>query len=206
MNLEQLQDAVRVRLGVPAGDSFYTAPVLADLMNEALQVVSTEADWPWLEASTTFALVNGTATYDPPANWMRTRSLCIDGFDAMEWRSLTELREWPSTIVDVPRYFNVNVEQITLRPVPGAVYTVTHDYYKTEPTLTNPTDTPLMPAQFHYAIVAYAVHLACIRSGDVPRATAALADYQGWLRRMIDNRRRQTGGLRIRIRPGGGFA
>jgi len=203
MNLAQLNDAVRTRIGVPAGDAFYTDQVLTDLVNESLQVISTEYDWPWLDASTTFDLVNGTATYTPPADWMRTRSLCIDGFDAMEYRSLIELREWPTTIVDVPRYYHINVEQITLRPVPGAVWTVTHDYVKVEPTLVDSTDTPLMPSQFHYAIVAYAVHLAYLRSGDVQRATAAVADYQGWLRRMSDARRRQTSPLRVRVRPGG---
>lgn len=206
MNLEQLCDAERARLGVPVSDNFYTPPVLIDLTNEALQAISTEFDWPWLDASTTFDTANGTATYTPPADWMRTRGLCIDGFDAMEYRSLIELREWPTSITDVPRYFHVNAEQLTLRPVPGSVNTVTHDYVKIEPALANPTDTPLMPSQFHYVIVAYAVHLAHLRAGDVQRATAALADYQGWLKRMTDNRRRQTGGIRVRVRPGGGFA
>lgn len=203
MNLAQLRDAVRTRIGVPASDTFYQDQTVTDLVNEALAVIATEADWPWLEASTTFSLVAGTATYTPPADWTRTRSLCIDGFDAMEWRSLIELREWPTTIVDTPRYFNVNVEQITVRPVPAAARTVIHDYVVDEPTLSADTDTPLMPSQYHYAIVAYAVHLAHMRSGDVQRATASMADYQSWLRRITDNRRRQTGGLRVRVRPGG---
>lgn len=206
MNFAQLRNAVRTRIGVPTSDAFYTDEVLSDLVNEALQVVSSENDWPWLETSTTFALVGGTATYDPPADWVRTRSLCIDGYDAMEWRSLIELREWPSTITDVPRYFNVNAEQITLRPVPASADTVTHDYYKNDQTLVTDSDVPLMPAQFRYAIVAYAVHLAFMRAGDVQRALAASADYAAWLKRMTDNRRRQTGGLRVRVRPGGGFA
>ena len=206
MNLEQLCDAERVRLGVPASDTFYTQETLTDLTNEALQAISAEFDWPWLDGVDTFSLVNGTATYTPPADWARTRGLCIDGFDAMEYRSLIELREWPTTIVDVPRYYHINADTITLRPVPGAVNTVIHDYVKVETTLVTPADVPLMPTQFRYSIVAYAVHLAHMRQGDVQRAQAALGDYQGWLRRMTDNRRRSTGGIRVRVRPGGGFA
>lgn len=206
MNLEQLRGAVRTRIGVPESDTFFTAPVLTDLVNEALQAISAESEWPWLETSTTFATVNGTATYTPPADWVATRSLCIDGFDAMEWRSLTEIREWPTSIVDVPRYFNVNAEVLTLRPVPGAVNTVIHDYFKNEQTLVTDADVPLMPSSYHYSVVAYACHLAYLRSGDVQRATAALADYQGWNKRMNERRQRQTGGLRVRVRPGGGFA
>ena len=201
-----MRTAVRTRLGVPAADTFFTDAVLTDLVNEALQAISTEVDWPWLEASTTFSTANGTATYTPTAGWMRTRSLCIDGYDGMEWRSLTEVREIPTTVTGVPCIFNVNVEQLTLRPVPNGVFTVTHDYIKVEPALALTSDTPLMPAQFHYAIVSLACHLGHLRSGDVNRAVAAMADYQGWLKRMVDNRRRQTGGLRVRVRPGGGFA
>ena len=206
MNFEQMCDAERVRLGVPASDTFYTAERLGDLTNEALQAISTEFDWPWLEASTTFSTAIGTATYTPPADWMRTRGLCIDGSDAMEYRSLIELREVPTTTTGEPGFYHINTELITLRPIPSSVQTVIHDYVKIEPALANPTDTPLMPAQFHYAIVAYAVHLGHMRQGDVQRATAALGDYTSWLRRMTDNRRRQTGGVRVRVRPGGGFA
>jgi hypothetical protein len=206
MNLEQMCDAERVRLGVPASDTFYTLETLTDLTNEALQAISTEFDWPWLDGTVSFSTVSGTATYTPPADWARTRGLCIDGFDAMEYRSLIELREWPTTDSDVPRYYHINEEAITLRPVPGSVNTVIHDYVKTEATLVTPADVPFMPAQFHYSVVAYAVHLAFLRQGDVQRATAALGDYQGWLKRMVDNRRRQAGGVRVRVRPGGGFA
>lgn len=205
MNLAQLRDAVRTRIGVPSGDTFYTDQTLTDLVNEALQAIASENDWPWLEESTTFALVNGTATYTPPADWVRTRSLCIDGYDAMEWRSLIELREIPTTITDSPRFFNVNVEQITLRPVPASAATVIHDYLKNEQTLVTDADVPFLPLQFRYAIVAFACHLAYLRSGDVQRAIAAATDYAAWLKRMVEQRRRQTGGLRVRVRPGGGF-
>lgn len=205
MNLAQMRDAARVRLGVPASDTFYTDPALMDLTNEALQAIATEFDWPWLEASTTFATVSGTATYTPPADWMRTRGLCIDGSDAMEYRSLIELREVATTTTGEPGFYHINTEQITLRPVPSSVSTVIHDYVKIEPALAGDTDTPLMPSQFHYSVVAFAVHMAHLRSGDVNRAAAAMADYQGWLKRMTDNRRRQSGGMRVRLRPGGGF-
>ncbi len=205
MNLAQLRDSVRTRLGVPAGDTFFTDPVLTDLINESLQAISAEADWPWLEISTTFATVNGTATYTPPADWSRTRSLCIDGFDALEWRSLAEIREWPTNIIDAPRYYNINAEQITLRPVPGSVYTVTHDYLKDDQTLVTDADVPLMPSGFHYSIIAFACHLAHQRSGDAQRAQAAMGDYQGWVKRMVSQRQRQSGGLRVRVRPGGGL-
>lgn len=205
MNLEQLQDAVRVRLGVPSSDTFYTQPVLTDLVNEAVQAISSEADWPWLQTSTSFSTSSGTGTYTPPADWVETRALCIDGYDAMEYRTIAEIREYPTTVTDVPSVYTVSGDAILLRPVPGGTYTVTHDYVKNEQTLVTPADVPLMPTQFRYSIVHMACHLAFLRSGDVNRATAALADYNGWKQRMLRQRRRSGGPIRIRVRPGGGF-
>jgi hypothetical protein len=210
MNLAQMRDAVRTRIGVPAGDSFFSDPTLTDLVNEALQAVAAEADWPWLQTSTTFSTVAGTGSYTPPADWGQTRSLCIDGYDAMDWRSLSEIREYLSTQRGVPTVYTVSGEAILLRPTPGAVYVVTHDYLKGEPTLVSDTDTPVMPSQFHYSIIAFACHLAHARTNEIGSyrgvitgsAAASLSQYKGWLERMMSARRRTSGPIRVRVRSG----
>lgn len=205
MNLAQIRDAIRTRIGVPTGDTFYTDQVLTDLANEALSAISTELDWPWLETSTTFTTVSGTGTYTPPVDWSQTRSLCIDSYDAMEWRSLPEIREYPTTVLDLPRVYTVSGDQLLLRPVPSGAYTVTHDYVRTEQTLVTDADVPFMPNEFRYSIVAFACHLAYLRSGDVQRAIAALGDYTAWKARMASARRRTRGPIRVRVRPGSVF-
>lgn len=205
MNLALFRDAVRTRIGVPNSDTFYTDPALNDLVNEAVQAVSADADWPWLQESTTFATVSGTGEYVVPVDWVETRVLCIDDYDAMEPRTLAEIREYPTSVTDVPTVYTVSGDALLLRPTPSGVYTVTHDYMKNENTLTNDADVPLMPSQFHYSVVAYACHLAYLRSGDVQRATAALTDYANWKTRMLRQRSRTAGPIRVRIRPGGGF-
>ena len=203
MNLSQLRDAVRTRIGVPNADTFYTDQVLTDLVNEALQAVASDADWPWLQISTTLTTAAGDGDYDTPADWTETRSLCIDGYDAMEYRTLGEIREYPSTVTGVPAVYTISGDDILLRPVPSGVFTVQHDYVKNEQTLVTDADVPLMPTQFRYSVVAFACHLAYLRSGDVQRATAALADYGSWKQRMLRQRRRSAGPLRVRVRPGG---
>lgn len=211
MNLAQMRDAVRVRIGVPASDTFSTDPVLTDLLNEALQAVASEADWPWMQAATTFVTSDGTGTYTPPDDWARTRSLCIDGYDSMEWRSLAEIREYLTTLKAVPMVYTVTGEDILLRPVPNGTYTVTHDYLIEEPALVSDTDTPIMPSQYHYAIVAFACHLAHARNNEVGSyrgvitgsAAAALSQYHQWLERMMSARRRTVGPIRVRVRAGG---
>lgn len=213
MNLAQLRDAVRTRIGVPASDSFYTDPVLTDLVNESVQAVAAEHDWPWLQASTTFNTVAGTQAYTPPVDWNRTKALTVDGFDSIQWRSLQEIREYPSTSRGNPAFFTVYGDQLRLTPVPDAVYVIQHDYLKDEPFLAGDTDTPLLPAQFHYAIVAFAVHLAHARNNEIGSfrgavtgsAAAALQQYKMWLTRIETQYLRQTRPLRVRVRPGGGY-
>lgn len=208
MTYEELQDAVRVRLGVPASDNFFTADVLGSLVNEALQAISTEMDWPWLDATTTFATVSGTQTYTPPTNWIRTKSLIVtapdQSFETISWRSLQEVREYGTAATEqgYPNVYTVWAEQILLAPVPGAAYTVRHDYVKQEPALQANTNAPVMPQQFHYSIVQHAVYLAHLRQGDMARANAAQQAYQSWFKRMADHDKRVTVPMRVRVRPG----
>ncbi len=195
--------AVRTRLGNPSTDGFYTDAQIGDFVNEALQIISTEADWPWQQATTTFATVSGTATYDPTAasGWMKTRGLCINGYNAMNQRSLIEVREFATTITGTPEFYCLENELLNLRPVPNAVFTVIHDYLKIEPELSS-TAEPLMPAQFRWSIVEFATYLARLRAGDETGASAAKAAYDVWINKMADHRRRTTSPRRVRVRPG----
>ena len=204
MDLERMRDAVRSRLGVAVNDAFYTAQQLTDFVNEAIQAISIEEDWPWLQASTTFSTQDGVQTYTPLDDWARTKSLCIEGYNPMQWRTLAEIRQFGTTDEDdAPRYFTVYGDQILLSPVPNTAKTVIHDYVIQEDLLVEDTDTPILPSQFRFAAVAYASYLALSRSpGNMPRAQLAMADYQAWKDRMLKNRRRQTAPTRVRVRPG----
>lgn len=215
MNFEQLCDAIRLRLGVAPSDNFFTLPVLMDLVNEALQSVSVEYDWPWLTTTTTFDTVVGTQFYTPPATdvpgiWMKTKALTPtqnpalppgEGWDSLQLRSLQEVREY-GTVQGWPEIYTIHTERIMLAPVPSTVLTITHDYQRQEPVLVNPTDAPIMPTQFRWVILHLALHMAHMRQGEPQKAAIALADYTGWLTRMRSERRRVESTQRIRVRPG----
>jgi hypothetical protein len=206
VNLSAMRTAVLTRLGTPGGDGFYSTAQLNDFVNEALQTVSTEHDWPWLAVTTTFTTTAGTATYTVPSNWQRTKALTVDGQTSLQLRSLTEIREILSTAQAEPEMYAIFPDStIILRPVPNSAYTVIHDYIAQEPILSSDSETPLMPAQFHYAVVEFAVYLAHMREGRMPDAQIRLAAYQGWLDRMHDNRRRSSSPIRVRVRPGRDF-
>lgn len=202
MILEQMRDSVRTRLGVPENENFYFAQQLDDLINEALQTISAEGDWAWLQTTETIPTVAGTRFYTPNANWEKTKALSIEGFDAMAYLDLQEIRNWPDEVSDVPMFYTVYQEQLYLAPTPSAVYNMRHDYLRSEPRLVDNSDAPIMPTLYHYSILAMAVHLAHLRAGDLPRAQAARQEYEAWLKRMEGQKMRTASTVKVRVRPG----
>jgi hypothetical protein len=205
MNLETLRESVRTRLGVPEADNFYTAPILDDLVNEAIQAIALEEDWPWLQSSATLNTVAGTQSYTPPVNvghvWSRTRGLARVNDDVLEWHPLKEIRG-AGDGRGIPIWYCITQEQLILAPIPSSALQYTHDYIRQEPILVNNEDAPVMPIPFRYAIVHLAASMGYARQNEDPRAAAEMSQYQAWLKRMQDNRRRSAAPARVRVRPG----
>lgn len=205
MTLAEIRNSIRVRLGVASNDAFYTNEVLTDIVNEGLYAMCMEADWPWLQVSTTFSTAAGTQAYTPPASWVRTKALTPDeGADSLVLLSLIEIREFGDEEEDrgFPRYYTVWDEDILIAPVPDEIYTIKHDYIRTEDQLDQDNDTPILPVQWHYALVHLCAGIAQLRQNETQRWEAEMKNYEKWLERMHDNRRRSSANLRVRVRPG----
>ena len=147
----------------------------ADWIQDAWNdIQSAHQDWEWMRQSTSFVTVDGQATYTPLqcgvatsafGKWARdtfrnyiTASGVITeatmsylGYE--DWRQLYELganrntRNRPVQISITP------AKSIALAPYPSAGYTITGDYYTAPVVLALDADIPLMPTQFHMAIV-----------------------------------------------------
>lgn len=202
LQLSTMRTAVRTRLGVPATDGFFTDAQVTDIINEALQIFATEYDWPWLKTQENIATVAGTGSYTPTSGWYRTKALTINNENSMQKRSLQEIREFNTDETGIPEVYCEDAGTLLLRPVPDQVYTVVHDYYKFEPELVDDADVPLVPAQYRWAIVELACHIAHLRQGDETRAERSLAAYGLWISKILDNRRRTSPPTRVRVRPG----
>lgn len=200
MTFTELVAAVYARLGVPSGDALLTSTVIGGFVNEALQEINSEEDWPWLNAQETIATVAGTAGYTPNANWLRTRSLRLnDDFPLERYpeEMLSDRYPFTGSSSNRPEGYAIEGGQIILGPVPNGIYSLIHRYVKTEGTLSG-VQLPLMPTQFHSSIVELATHLTLGRSREDARSAAALAAYARWLSKMRKYRRRHTGPARIR--------
>jgi hypothetical protein len=190
VNLTQLKQRVGWRTGIAVGDE-----ALTGFINEALETIAAERDWPWLQRTTTVNLVNGQGTYGVPADYVRTRSLGdVDGqVPIVAERDLeNDAGELVATIEG---------DQLLVRPVPTAARALTHRYQAAPAELVNGTDEPELPYAFGGAVVAYAAYLVYERAGADTKAERALGDYGRWMRR-LQNERRFAGPRRIRVREG----
>lgn len=200
--LSALRTQVFNRLGVPSGDALLTSAVVDAAINAAINEIESEQSWPWYEASETINTVAGTATYTPAAGWRLTRAVKPADDFPLERYSLTELDDmYPfSTTQARPSCYAIDEGKVVLRPVPDAVYVLSHRYVKAETALSADADAPLVPSQFSPAIAALACHIVLGRSREDGRSAAALEDYVRWLSKMRRYSRRHTGPVRIRTR------
>ena len=200
MNGAELRDAVYDRLGVSAADPQFPAPLVNRAVNGAVHFVETARDWPWLGKVGSFDTVAGVGDYAPPADWARTKKLKIGSDPALHRVDIDTLEDdWDPDSRGLPEAWAVFGDRIYLRPVPDAVYSVRHLYFRAEPDIADESS-PLMPARFHLAVAEVATWFCLKRSNEDARAVAAKVTYDQWEARMIDDADRYSGPARVRVR------
>ena len=198
MNLSDMRSALDRLTGVGMDTTAQT-----EWINSAVQAISTERRWPWLDGTQSTTTTADTATVALPTDWQSTRALTVNGNPY----TLVSVRSgdagWDDWQDDVAYGFAIEGSNIVLYPTPTETgWTVTHRYVKTEPALSGNSDTPLVPSRYHWAIVHYAAALVFDRMGQMPQAAAQRAQYDVWKRRMMDEIGRARGPFRVRVRPG----
>lgn len=199
-----MREQIRLRLGVSSTDATVNNSVLNAWIDQANAFIASETDWPWRETSTTFVTVAGTGTYTVPTDWLRTKMLKVSTEPPMKLVSIIDLEQrwYDGTVRGTPREYTIEGDAILIRPLPDQVYTVTHRYIKVEPVLDTDGDLPLMPAQFHTAIVEMATYYGHRRLGNDSSAAEAMKAYGEWRNRMVMEHRRTMAPMSVRVRPG----
>jgi hypothetical protein len=139
-------------------------------------------DWEWLRQSVSFVTISGQATYTPLecgitagtfGMWARdsfrnyetvggvNTEMTTSYIGYEDWRQLYQLGAHRDTRSRPVQISITPAKSIALAPYPSAGYTVTGDYYTAPVTLSIDADTPLLPTQFHMAVV----WKACISYG-----------------------------------------
>lgn len=177
------------------------------MVNQALDEVSLEADWPWLRTVETLTTAAGAsilqnATQAGSKNFLRT----VDLVDTSNGQALTRRKV---AILDRviwsgrPQLYSVGGQIITVKPIPDGVYTLQHRYVQAEADLVNGTDVPLVPEIYGRGVVLYTANLMAIKISQPNTAAACAADYQAWVKRARGHINQGREPLRVEPRPGG---
>lgn len=203
--LQDLRDRLRHKLALPEADLMVPNSDLDISINDGLNAMSTDYDWPWLFTQADITTVAGTSAYALPTTPIFVRTLNVTnvglGRDLLA-RQRRDLSRFYQTQVQTgePLYYSTYGASIRLAPVPDQVYTIRHVFVQAEPPLVSGSDVPLCPDHFSDTIVLYAAVEESTRMKDFGQRNAFLADIQAWKARMRDNVRQTASTLKIRAR------
>lgn len=191
MNRGELRTEIKNRLAIPSsGDGLITDTVVNQSIQDALSVLVTTRDWPWLLTSTQLAFPANLGVATLPCDFVRAKELVIN--------------DQPVTYVDLnqflyqndlgyPYVWTVTGTDVRIWPVGSQMVLGTLWYYKAEPELVADTSEPLLPDFLQQWVVAYGAYLCALRRQDEGRAQVYLNQSNDLLNRMRDDVRRKTG-------------
>lgn len=204
MNFGELRTAVRLRAHVPSTDGIWTDSFVDDAVNEALQSISLEQPWPWLEV--TESVTGGTNPIDMSAFSVAVRDIKTVFVDSDQAHSVStaDIDGWDNVQAERARWvWASSADDLLIRPEPTSSNTVKVRYFRNEPVLTSDATSPLMPAVYHYAIVHRAASIGFEGIDDQSSAAMHEARARGFIERMEATAlRKARGPHRPRIRPG----
>jgi len=201
----------RIAIGERVGSSFTNTALNRDI-NFALQEIAGEAEWPWLNGTTTVTTVANQQGYALPTDAIKVLAVVDSGDTPVDPISIDDLESalWNDSITQTfgeGKFYAVDGTSIYLVPTPtkaGEVYTVR--YQKTETVLAADGDAPLLPTRHDQMVVDLACYTALNRSDqtfDMRRADRFFANYQRLLKRARQMSMNKRGGPTTpRIRPG----
>lgn len=148
----------------------------------------TERPWPFLWAQATVALTAGQAVYDFSTDWAINDAgkvisdqvwlMTTPNKQRLRYRPFFDARDaWETLPDDQPGAFSRRPDQgLQFWPAPSATYSVRLDYYRATHELTDNTDEPLLPQQFHWLLVWLAVEVYAAGREDISLQTKALRE------------------------------
>lgn len=198
--LQDLRDRLRHKVALPSNDQMVPDTDLDISINDGMNAMAADYDWPWLFKGETITTVAGQAAYLLPADHVRTLWVSDDtiGQDLIA-KQRRDLTRW-IVIQGRPYYYSVYGAGIRFGPKPDAVYTFSHTYLQAEPALVDPTDEPLCPDIYSDLIVLYAAIEEATRLKDFTQRTAFMNDAAAWTAKIKKHVRQEASTLRIKTR------
>lgn len=198
MDLAGFRSAVNRRTGVMFSDA-----ALNDAVNDALQQLSRERRWPWLLTSGSDTYIAAQTTTTLPATFESMMSV-RKGTSFYQPVTVDETDNYGAFLGGIAtRVYSVFDLTLTCKPTPATGDVIAYRYKRLEATLSNDTDTPVLPTAYHQTVVDLAASYILERSGDFVQSERLNRRYEAALKRMIQSALgRVQGPHRVMLRPG----
>jgi hypothetical protein len=149
-------------------------------INQGQEYICAQTDFRELASSETITLVAGQEAYDLPTDYQRNYTVLLTNTDGSKTALLsTEKQPFdplaPSS--GCPTRYSIQGSQIKFYPVPDTAGTVTLNYYAKPPTL-GVNDSPVIPDQYEYLLVHYALKFCYERENDYNSAAYHWGQFQ----------------------------
>lgn len=200
MQLSDIRNEVRVRAGFDDGDPFASNSVLNILINASLRSINGKADWDWRKATETINTVAGQTSY--AVNSRAVSSVRVE--DTSVRNELTMINPDAATeykrLEGRPHYWYIEAGQLNVVPTPQDVRALEHTYLRSEETLVNDSDAPLIPDDMIDLVILRTAVSLLSRSDDQSQRGALYAEYRTLLDDVMRNVRRAKGSPKSRSR------
>lgn len=201
MDLAAMRQACRNALGVPSTDPLVSTSKLDGWLNDALQELSVERDWPWLfhTDATNTATVADQAAYTLPSDWRDTVTVTINErplrrITVGTHQAFDTYGDWHTDY-----HYSVMSGSLTIDPAPAAVLDLVHVYIRDEAVLAGDSDEPYLPSRWRHALVRRACASCCLANDDAGGHDRFRGEYDAWVRKMLRHTQPKP---RVYVRPG----
>lgn len=198
----QLREKTRSRLASVTDDLLVTDEELGTAVNNALQDLANERDWPWLENVTTIPTTEGTNTYDMPTDAARIHMLWYDGHPVLEAALYQDILRYFHTTnyEERPRRFAIVGDQLILSPIPRESDSLNVYYQRYEKTLSADGDVPYCPDNAVNTLITLAALDQAVRLRDQALTASLYQMLASQMERLYKVQYRSSIGPRIETR------
>ncbi|MCP5022371.1 MAG: hypothetical protein GY930_11420 [bacterium] len=185
MELSDIRDETRVRYGVSDQDNLFTNTHLTTLINAALRRINAEADWPWMEVSTTVSTTAGSSALTLASD---IRRVTMMSYNQVPLRRMTKraIQDYYGS-QGQPRFYAYDAGHKVL-PAADRVYTIDYSYIAgSEATLSDGTDEPLAPTRAIDMVISYVCVMMARRERDPELEARFYGEYARTLDKLKDD-------------------
>lgn len=194
MQLSDIRDEVRERMGVSPNDGFYSEAKITRLINSANRQIVLDQDWPWLQVNTSVDTTAGTCVLTMPAN---TRRVVRMSYQNIEVRYFVERvkPDWYDR-EGAPRIYTYEGGNWIVYPEPQQVYALDVTYVRqSDNVLSADTDVPLIPDYCIDALISKTCVMLARRERDLDLERNFFGEYMTIMDSMRDEQENTTEGM-----------